>query len=134
MTALRLTYPLLFALIIAFLSMQWASAHIHLAENHVHDEIHQHEVESHTHHLTAQYSDTKGSSHLADTSSTIDLDNQCNVPSGPKKTPDLATIPPLFQQNTHVQTVKLELPFTENLFYHPLDRSAANPRAPPYSS
>lgn len=134
MTKLRLHYPLLVILIIAFISMQWASAHIHLAENHNHDEIHYHEAEGHTHNLTVHYSDAKDSSHLADASSTIDLDNQSNAPSGQNKTPDLATIPHCFQQYTHVQTVRLELPFTDNLSYHHLERSAANPRAPPYFS
>lgn len=133
-TKLRLHYPLLFILILAFISMQWASAHIHLAENHDHDEIHYHEAESHVHNFTGHHSDTIDSSHLADASSTIDLDNQCNVPSGQNKTPDLATIPDYFQQNPHLQSVRLERPFTDNLFYHPLDRSAANPRAPPYFS
>lgn len=133
-TKLRRHYPLLFVLIIAFISMQGASAHVHLAENHNHDGIHHHEAESHAHNLTTHYSDTVDSSHLADASNTVDLDNQCNVPSGKSQSPDLIAIEYCSQQYTYVQTVRIEPPFTNNLFYHLFDRSTANPRAPPYFS
>ncbi len=114
--------------------MQWASAHIHLAEYHDHGGIHYHAVESHAHDFTGHYSDATESSQLTETLSTIELDNQCNAPSGHNKHPDLATIPNYFQQDTCLQSVRLEQPFTETLFYHSLDQSAANPRAPPYFS
>lgn len=133
-TKLRLHYPLLFILIVAFISMQWASAHIHLAEKHDHDEIHYHETDSHSYNLTYHYSETVSSSHLADASSTIELDNQYNAPSGKNKTPDLATISQCFQQLSYAQIARLELPFTDNISYGHIDQSAANPRAPPYFS
>jgi len=135
-TKFRLHYPLLFILIVAFISMQWVSVHIHLAESHTHDgiETHHHEVESHAHNLTLHYSDKIDSFHLADTSNTIDLDNQGNIPSGKNKAPDLIAIPYCSQQYTHVQTVRIEPPFTNKIFYHLIDQSTTNPRAPPYFS
>lgn len=134
MIKLRQHFPLLFTFIIAFITMQWASVHIHLAESHTHDEIHYHELEGHAHNLTTPHSDTIEPFHLANDFNTIDLDNQLNPPPGKHNTPDQATVPSYFQQYTRVQTVRFERPLTDNLFYHRLERSVANPRAPPYFS
>ena len=50
MAKFRLNRAMLFVLVTAFLSMQWAPAHIHLAEHHDHGgSHHQHEVEAHAH-------------------------------------------------------------------------------------
>jgi len=114
--------------------MQWASVHIHLAENHTHDEIHHYELEGHAHNLTLLHSDTIGAFHLVEDFSTIDLDNQINPSPGKHKTPDQATIPSYFQQYTRIQTARFEPSLTGNLFYHRLERSDANPRAPPHFS
>jgi hypothetical protein len=46
----RFNRTLLFVLVTAFLSMQWLSPHIHLAEHHDHSgNHHQHEIEAHAH-------------------------------------------------------------------------------------
>lgn len=48
----------IFILVTAFISLQWSSTHIHLAENHVHDgAIHQHEPETHNHDLASHHPD-----------------------------------------------------------------------------
>lgn len=131
---LRLHYPLLFILITAFISMQWASAHIHLAEKHDHDGIHYHAAEGHANNLTAHSSTAVDSSHFVDTSNTVDLDNQFNTPSGKNKVPDLAYFSPIFQQHSQVQDNRFKLPFTETLSYNQRYLSVANPRAPPHFS
>jgi len=69
----------LFILAVAFLTMQWANAHIHLAEHHSHDgSHHQHFVEAHSHHLTSHH-DSIDSEHQLDHLSIIELDQLCGV-------------------------------------------------------
>lgn len=58
MSAARYNKFFIFLLITAFLSLQWSSTHIHLAENHEHDgAAHQHEVEAHKHDLAGHHLD-----------------------------------------------------------------------------
>ena len=53
MVKTRLKQSFVFILITAFLSLQWSSAHIHLAEHHEHDGgQHQHAATTHNHHLS----------------------------------------------------------------------------------
>lgn len=50
MTKIRLNQILLLTLVTAFLTLQWSSTHIHLAQHHNHDgDHHQHQIESHSH-------------------------------------------------------------------------------------
>ena len=67
---------LFLVLFVAFLSVQWSSAHIHLAEQHSHDGTHhQHEIKTHTHHQTL----SADSAHSTDDpDKLVELDLDCN--------------------------------------------------------
>lgn len=50
MTKYRLKFTFVFILLTGFLTTQWASAHIHLADQHSHDgSEHSHKIEAHAH-------------------------------------------------------------------------------------
>jgi len=131
---LRYNFLMVFVLIFAFLNMQTASAHIHLAEHHDHDEIHHHQAEGHSHYLVSHFSESDDLTHHADASNSVDLDSSFNAPSGKIKAPDLAISPSCFQQKIHIRTVRLELPFSVHHLYSHLHQSTSHPRAPPYFS
>lgn len=85
MTNFRFNRVLLFVLVTAFLSMQWASAHIHLAEHHDHDgSHHQHEVEVHAHQSITQDDNSSISAHQIDNHNVnvVEIDHPCNTKSG----------------------------------------------------
>lgn len=111
--------------------MQWASAHIHLAQKHSHYEANLTELDHHTHNLTTHYTAAANLSHLNDASATVDLDNQFNQTTGKNKTPNFALISGSLPLPTSKQTVRLAQSFSHSFFYQRLDPSAANPRAPP---
>ncbi|MGM0541943.1 MAG: hypothetical protein ACQEQR_05845 [Pseudomonadota bacterium] len=118
----------------AFLSMQTASAHIHLAEHHNHEGVHSHEVESHAHNLTSHYTETMDLSHQVDASNTIDLNSSFNAPSGHQQLPDLAIVQAYFQPRIPAQIVKVDSRLPVIFPYGHLDRSTGTPRAPPFFS
>lgn len=134
MTKLRFNFLLVFALMIAFLSMQTTSAHIHLAEHHNHEGVHSHEVESHAHHLTSHYTETMELSHQVDASNTIDLNISFNAPSGHQQLPELAIVQAYFQPRILAKIVKVDPRLPVIFAYSYLDRSTDTPRAPPFLS
>jgi len=70
MKKLYLNKFLLFSLVAAFLSLQWSSTHIHLAEQHEHDGgQHRHAATAHKHLLTNHHSDA------FDIAASVDLDH-----------------------------------------------------------
>ena len=73
MTTIRDNKFFIFLLITAFLSLQWSSTHIHLAENHDHDGgVHQHEQETHNHDLAGHHID------VIDTNSDFEISHDDN--------------------------------------------------------
>ena len=72
----RYNKMLFLVLFVSFLSLQWSSAHIHLAEQHDHgDTHHQHEIEAHSHHQTL----SADSAHsIDDSDKLVELDLDCN--------------------------------------------------------
>ena len=72
----RYNKMLFLVLLVSFLSLQWSSAHIHLAEQHNHDGTHhQHEIEAHAHHQAL----SADSAHSTDDSDNlVELDLDCN--------------------------------------------------------
>lgn len=85
MTKFRLNRTIFFVLVTAFLSMQWSSAHIHLAEHHDHDgSHHQHEVEAHAHQSITQDDNSSSSTYQIDNHNVnvVEIDHQCNTKTG----------------------------------------------------
>ena len=75
-TKFRDNKMLLLVLLVSFLSLQWSTAHIHLAAQHDHDGTHhQHEIEAHSHHQSL----SSDSSHsIDDSDNLVELDLDCN--------------------------------------------------------
>ena len=136
-TRFRPKLVLIFVLITAMLTMQSASAHIHVAAHHAHDgRHHQHNIEAHAHQLASHnnhHSDTIDSSHQADYIRVVELDHKYNTPKGEKqKTPSK-----LVAIKSDLQQVRLDpysqgkLPLVINTKHNCLRYSTVNPRAPP---
>ena len=76
-----------FVLVIAMLSMQWSTAHIHLAEHHDHDgNHHQHHIEAHSHQSFTQNDNYINSTHLTNEHQAnkhqvkvVEFDKDCNI-------------------------------------------------------
>lgn len=82
MNTLRLNKVVFFILVTAMLSLQWSSAHIHLAEYHDHDgEHHQHNVQAHAHQSFSPNDNYFDSNHQIDSQNikVIELGNDCNI-------------------------------------------------------
>ncbi len=135
MTSFRLNKTLLLFLVTAFLSVQWAATHIHLAEHHNHDDnLHQHDLDAHAHFLTDHQNDSLDSEEKTDSANVIELDHKSSSPIAKKLTPTIAIIASVNLQLPSFQPVSFELPeFVDNKSGH-LNRSTVSPRAPPQTS
>lgn len=74
-----------FVLVVAFLSMQWSSAHIHLAQHHDHGgSHHQHGVEAHAHQSITQDENSNRSTFETDNHdvNVVEIEHQCNTKNG----------------------------------------------------
>ena len=82
MTKFRLSKAMLFVLVTAMLSMQWSTAHIHLAEHHDHDGSHHlHNTKAHAHQSFSHNDDFVDSSRqiYQQEVKVVELGNDCNV-------------------------------------------------------
>ncbi len=142
MTKLRPTHSLLFALITAFLTMQWSVTHIHLADHHDHDgSHHQHQIESHAHHGAghhsdghhsgSHHSDTIDSAHPINDINVVELDHDCNSPNGKIKTPTHALMASYAWQSSWHQPNTFHRPTAFNAHAAHLEQSTIQLRAPP---
>jgi len=133
MTKFRLNQSLLFILITAFLSMQSASAHIHLSEHQDHnDSHHHHDLEIHSHQSIDHNTDVINSSHQTNNINIIELDHKFSAQNAEKpKKPSTTTIPLDFQQPTFISTLKTNLPDLLSSKFSYLYGLTANPRGPP---
>ena len=133
MTKFRLNQSLLFILITAFLSMQSASAHIHLPEHQGHnDSHHQHDLEVHSHQSIDHDTDVVGSSHHTNDINIIELDHKFSAQNAEKpKKSTTTTIPLAFQQPTFISALKTNLPDLLSSKFSYLYGLTANPRGPP---
>ena len=84
MSSFRLNKTMFIVLVAALLSMQWSSAHIHLAEQHDHDgNPHQHKVAGHTHQSFTHddvFSDSIHQLHQQQVN-LVEIGYECNVQS-----------------------------------------------------
>ena len=82
MIEFRLNKTIFFILLVALLSMQWSTAHIHLAEHHDHNgSHHQHQLKSHAHQSFTQHDSFVDSVQQSDDHEVnlVELDNNCNI-------------------------------------------------------
>ncbi|MDT8384515.1 MAG: hypothetical protein RRB22_08875 [Gammaproteobacteria bacterium] len=129
----RLNIALLFVLITAFLSMQSATAHIHLAELHDHDgSHHQHQSAAHAHQSMVDHYDAIEFSHQADHANVVDLDHECSTTAKNKyEKPSGFIVTRAHRQPVRSASVSIELPVVINTKLNYLYYSTINPRAPP---
>ena len=81
-TKFRLNKTMFFVLVTAMLSMQWSTAHIHLAEHHDHDgSYHQHNTKAHAHQSFTHNDDFIDSSQQVyqQEANVVELCNDCNI-------------------------------------------------------
>ena len=133
MTNFRLNHTVLFALIVAFLTMQWTTTHIHLAEHHEHDGgHHQHNIEVHAHSSIDQHSSAIDSFHQSNSLSIVELDYKFNAQKTEKREkPPTSAIGLTFPPLPFPQLIDTELPPNTNTRLNYLYRLTAKPRAPP---
>ena len=126
---------LIFVLLAAFLSMQWSTAHIHLAEHHNHDESHhQHTVEAHAHQSITPHNNSNDSTHQeSDHSvSVIELDHVCDRQSGDRlDNHTITSIPANFELILLPQQSSIKLPKVNTFKHRYIDYSTLQLRAPP---
>ena len=136
MTKIRLNHTFILVLITAFLSMQWSTAHLHLAEHHDHEgSHHQHNIEIHAHHSITHNTDTFDVSHQATDNNVVKLDIECSTSHRTKQEkPSTAVIAPTFQQASLFQALSVELRVVVKTKLSPLYYSTFNIRAPPQFS
>jgi hypothetical protein len=124
---------LLLLLVTAFLSMQWTTIHIHLAEHHTHEgSHHEHQIESHSNHLTNQYASTIDSDYQADHENTVELDQDCCSQYNGKQTPSpIGIITSVFQSQLQSSVVSSKILVIVNTKLSYLARTTVQLRAPP---
>ena len=75
----------LILIVTAFLSVQWSSAHIHLATHHDHDgSHHQHASKVHLHDVGSHHADAIDISHADNHEDIVELDRECTSPNSKK--------------------------------------------------
>ena len=135
MLKLRINHTFIFALISAFLVMQWSGAHIHLSENHDHDgEQHQHEIDKHAHTSVIQHVDVDNLDQNDSVLTVVDVDNECNSSIAKAKVQKIVFITPQSQPLFQTKLVSLEHSSINYFKNGLLERTSINPRAPPYLS
>ena len=136
MSIFRLNHTLLFVLITAFLTMQWSTVHIHLAEHHNPDDSHhQHEIAFHAHYSIGHHADAIGFSHQAGSTNVVELDHKYSAPKIKVwKKLSSAAITPAFQLLSSTQPICIQplvvVSPKRNHFYF----SIVNLRGPPLFS
>ena len=132
MSNFRLNHTLLFTFIIAFLAMQWTTAHIHLADHHDHDGSHHHNIEVHAHHSIDQHVSAIDLSHQSNNLSVVELDYEFNAQKVEKlEKPSTSVIPSTFPLLSFAISNITKLPADTNTKLSYLYRLTAKPRAPP---
>lgn len=138
MAKYRLNQILLFVLIVAFLGMQSAAAHIHLASQHDHDgSHHQHYSETHAHPSIDAYDSVGGFSHSLDHANTVALDYECSITQKNQQDPPGSTAAITASMSWSLpfrQRAKVVLPIVVSAKLSYFYRSSAPPRAPPQFS
>lgn len=140
----RYRQSFIFILITAFLSLQWSSAHIHLADEHEHSgEQHEHSVTAHDHQLVSHHRDVIDSANMDiaadsiahDNHKVIELEQLCTLYHGKNldKSPILlSSIGTFFYQ---VYERKHSFTSVKTLSYNSyLETTSVRLRAPPYFS
>ena len=126
---------LLFVLITAFITMQWSTSHIHLAEQHSHQgSHHQHQVQAHAHHLslTEQHPAAIDFSHDQTHTNIIEVDHEYSFSEREKqKKSSTIIITSVFPslQSTLSNSIKIPTRINSQLSY--LTNSSLKIRAPP---
>jgi hypothetical protein len=131
----HLYQALLLLLISAFLCMQWASAHIHIAEQHDHgDGHHQHLSQTHAHHFSNHHADLIDAAQPIHHGQIVELDHDCHAPKGSGHNDSAAAIPHSMQPLALPGIESVSFTLTTFAPLNPPQRNIAQPRAPPQQS
>lgn len=136
MNRARCKQSLIFILLAAFLSLQWSSAHIHLASQHEHDgDQHQHAATAHNHQLATHHQDIIDFTDVEhESSSVVELDKLCTIFKAKQVEPE--PVPVVLAQAeillSPADSIEVTFyPFKQLSFNHYLENTSVRLRAPP---
>jgi len=132
MTKVRLNYVQLLFVISAFLTIQWTTSHIHIAQYHDHDGlIHQHQKETHAHQYIASDNLSFQTNHL----NVIAFDSEFNLRNNKQQqSPSSDIALQVFSTLSSISLLRVEIPIFINTKLGYSLYSSVNPRAPPKTS
>ncbi len=132
MTKVRLNYVQLLFVISAFLTIQWTTSHIHIAQQHDHDGlIHQHQKESHAHQYIASDNLSFQTNHL----NVIEFDSEFNLQNNKQQqSPSSDIALQVFSTLSSILLLTVEIPIFINTKQGYSLYSSISPRAPPINS
>jgi len=135
MTTFRLNKTMFFVLVTALLSMQWSTAHIHLAAHHDHDgSHHQHNTEAHAHQSLTHNNGLINSDHqiFQQEVKVVEICSDCNIYNWNNIDDQPVVLTALnFQQNFTPHINSIESSGFSNSKRRYIDYSTINLRAPP---
>lgn len=126
-------------LIIAFMAVQWSSAHIHLAQHHEHDgSLHEHAMAIHDHYVGNHHADTidtaHDSLHSPGTLKTVELDQEYHTYRAKDFEKSLVAALPAYPFIWSLALVNTSVPQASAAKLNYLDYTTIRLRAPPQQS
>ncbi len=133
MTKFRQNRIGLFVLITAFLTTQWGTAHIHLAEHHDHNgSHHEHNIEVHAHHSIDHHADALDFAHQTSDINVVELEHEFSTATVNKhKKPPTTAMTSVLQTLSLSQAISIEPSPVVNTRLNHLYLAINHPRAPP---
>ena len=132
----RLRKTLFLVLVFAFLTAQWSTAHIHLAEQHDHDgSYHLHDVATHAHQLINLHETIDLSQLFNDDNGNVDiveLSCECNTKNANKfGEQSSASVAAIISQNINFKSESVFSSNFKTTYHRYLDNATVQLRAPP---
>ncbi|MDH5518310.1 MAG: hypothetical protein OEY36_10925 [Gammaproteobacteria bacterium] len=138
MTKFHSNGPVFFVLLTAFLSMQWGTSHIHLAEQHDHDGSHHlHTIKAHSHYSITENDYSFSLHHPVDShnDNVVEIDHQCNNHTTKSLNDQVVPLTTDYWRPNFIAlqrvVIATELNNSEQRF---IDYTTKHPRSPPKSS
>jgi len=132
MTKVRLNYVQSLFLITAFLTIQWTTSHIHIAQQHDHDGlIHQHKAQTHAHQYVVSENLSFQTNHL----NVIEFDSEFNLQNNKQQqSPSSDIALQVFSTFFSISLLTVEIPIFVNTEQGYSLYSSVSPRAPPLNA
>ena len=131
MSKFRLNYAQLCLLVIAFLTVQFSTSHLHLAEIHSHDgTLHQHQVKAHSHQYITTL-DISQSNH----STVIEFEEDYKLQKRTKQQTQSIDVANIISDSlSSIPLLNIQIQTYRNTQFVYFSNTSSNPRAPPLNS